>query len=75
MEFEQARNGGGFLLCFGILMSVCIAEKRASVTVDVDGRPPLLLYRTNYHSSSFTMLSHSTSNGSRQTGLPARLYQ
>ena len=41
MEFEQAGDGSGFLLCLGILMAVCIAEKRASVTVDVDGSPPL----------------------------------
>jgi hypothetical protein len=75
MEFEQAGDGSGFLLCLGILMAVCVAKKRASVTVDVDGSPPFLLYLANYPSSLVAMLIHSLSSGSRHTGLPARLYQ
>ena len=33
------------------------------------------LTRDLYPSKAFTMLTHSTSSGSRQTGLPALLYQ
>jgi hypothetical protein len=47
-----------------------------------EGMPPQPMKTRNYRqgsllypSNTFTMLSHSASSGSWQTGLPARLYQ